>query len=119
MPSIKDLKKRIGTVKNTQQTTRAMKMVSAAKLRRAQEAITSQRPFARRVDELIRTVAALSDAPLDSPLLGRQAGATQGEGGEPASGKRLLLVLVSSDRGLAGAFNGNIIKTTQRWMAAN
>jgi F-type H+-transporting ATPase subunit gamma len=112
MPSIKDLKKRITSVKNTQQTTRAMKMVSAAKLRRAQDAISSQRPYARQIERLIRMASALKASTEASPLLG----GTQGEG---ATKKRLHLVLVTSDRGLCGGFNASIIKTAQRWMAQN
>jgi F-type H+-transporting ATPase subunit gamma len=110
MPSIKDLKKRITSTKNTQQTTRAMKMVSAAKLRRAQEAITHHRPFAKKILGLIKEVSLLADGSETSPLIYRE------HGGER---KRLLLVLVTSDRGLCGGFNSSVIKTTQRWMAAN
>lgn len=112
MPSIKDLKKRIGTVKNTQQTTRAMKMVSAAKLRRAQEAIQSQRPYARSIGDLISRVAAMQPGKLNSPLLARDR---MEEGGK----KKLLLVVVTSDRGLCGGFNSNVIKGAQRWVQAN
>ncbi|MGZ3696985.1 MAG: ATP synthase F1 subunit gamma [Bdellovibrionota bacterium] len=112
MASIKDLKKRIGTVKNTQQTTRAMKMVSAAKLRRAQEAIQNQRPYARRIGELIKKVSELAETEIHSPLLRREREEGSGRG-------RVLLVLLSSDRGLCGAFNGNVIKATQRWVLAN
>jgi F-type H+-transporting ATPase subunit gamma len=116
MPSIKDLKKRIGSTKNTQQTTKAMKMVSAAKLRRAQDAITNQRPYARALGELIKTVASLAaGTEQSSPLFGRERMDESGGVAKP----RLLLVLVTSDRGLAGAFNSNIIKTAQRWVAAN
>ncbi len=111
MASIKDLKKRIGTVKNTQQTTRAMKMVSAAKLRRAQDAILAQRPYAQRSNELIRTASALVGDKFKSPLLGRELP----EGAKP----KLALVIVTSDRGLCGGFNANIIKGTQRWLNAN
>ncbi len=111
MASIKDLKKRIVTVKNTQQTTRAMKMVSAAKLRRAQEAINNNRPFAQRMGALLNTVISLPDLSATSPLLARDS--VEGEG------KKLLLLLVTSDRGLCGGFNGNIIKQTQRWIKAN
>jgi F-type H+-transporting ATPase subunit gamma len=111
MPSIKDLKKRLGTVKNTQQTTKAMKMVSAAKLRRAQDAITSQRPYAQRLGSLMRLISAMPNVPMTSPLIA----SVDGESGP----KRLLLVLVTSDRGLCGAFNGNVIKMGQRWIAAN
>ena len=111
MPSIKDLKKRIGTVKNTQQTTRAMKMVSAAKLRRAQDAINNQRPYAKRLGELISLVSSLATGPVDSPLLKRD--------GEDGGRKRLLLVVVTSDRGLCGGFNGNVFKRTQRWISTH
>jgi F-type H+-transporting ATPase subunit gamma len=113
MASIKDLKKRIVTVKNTQQTTRAMKMVSAAKLRRAQEAIQSQRPYARRLLDLVKQVAAVSDSPSESPLV---VGVRLPSSETESSGKTVLLVLVTSDRGLCGAFNGSIIKASQRWM---
>ncbi|MCM2277983.1 MAG: ATP synthase F1 subunit gamma [Oligoflexia bacterium] len=120
MPSIKDLKKRIGTVKNTQQTTKAMKMVSAAKLRRAQEAIHSHRPYARRIGALIRLVSSLSESSNGSLFFGKGAATGTGTEGETTvAKKRVLLVLVTSDRGLCGAFNGNVIKTAQRWMNEN
>lgn len=116
MPSIKDLKTRIASVKNTQQTTKAMKMVSAAKLRRAQDAILSQRPYARRIGSMMQMLSAMPTVPMNSPLIA----ASQDEGlGEGRKGGRVLLVLVTSDRGLCGAFNGNIIKGAQRWVAAN
>ncbi len=112
MASIKDLRKRIGTVKNTQQTTKAMKMVSASKLRRAQEAITAQRPYARKMGELIRLVSAMSDNAIDSPLLNTAAKLT-------TENKHVLFIVVSSDRGLCGGFNGNIAKMATRWMEEN
>ncbi|MCM2323134.1 MAG: ATP synthase F1 subunit gamma [Oligoflexia bacterium] len=118
MPSIQDLKKRIGTVKNTQQMTKAMKMVSAAKLRRAQEAIHSHRPYARRVGSLIKLVSQLVDASAASPLIRPEARTGAGEEAVERK-KNVLLVLVSSDRGLCGAFNGNVIKTATRWTAEN
>lgn len=105
MASIKDLKKRIGSVKNTQQTTRAMKMVSAAKLRRAQEAVVAQRPYAKKIGELIQLMASMPGSEVDSPVLRREI---------PESGKKLLLLVVTSDRGLCAGFNSNIIKTVQR-----
>ncbi len=111
MASIKDLKKRIGTVKNTQQTTKAMKMVSAAKLRRAQEAIQNQRPYARAVSSLIRE---LSVSCAGSDLLERYPVLRQEAAGP---GKRILALVVTSDRGLCGGFNGSVIKTCQRWLA--
>lgn len=111
MPSIKDLRKRIASVKNTQQTTKAMKMVSAAKLRRAQEAIVAQRPFAKEVGALLKLVSSMAATPLTSPLL-----KDLGEG--QASGeKKALLVVITSDRGLCGAFNSSVIKAAERWMA--
>jgi F-type H+-transporting ATPase subunit gamma len=113
MPSIKDLKKRIGTVKNTQQTTRAMKMVSAAKLRRAQDAISNQRPYAKRLGELISLVSSLAEGPIESPLLKRESEPREG------SKKRVLLVVVTSDRGLCGGFNANIFKRVQRWISTH
>lgn len=117
MPSIKDLKKRIGSVKNTQQTTKAMKMVSAAKLRRAQDAIIHHRPYAKKIDTLIRQIAAHPDCCVDSPLLHRES-FSRVEGASDKK-RKLLLVLVSSDRGLCAAFNANIIRTSMRWTAAN
>jgi F-type H+-transporting ATPase subunit gamma len=108
MPSIKDLKKRIGTVKNTQQTTRAMKMVSAAKLRRAQDAIQSQRPFSQRISALIRELSEVTDSKKVSPLVARN------EEEAPRERKKILLVVVTSDRGLCGGFNSNIIKICQK-----
>lgn len=112
MPSIKDLKKRIGSVKNTQQTTKAMKMVSAAKLRRAQDAINNHRPYAKRMGNLIKLVSAISDSPIDSPLVRKKDVDAEAK-------KKVLLVVVTSDRGLCGGFNGNIIKAAHRWVKEN
>jgi F-type H+-transporting ATPase subunit gamma len=110
MASIKDLKKRITSVKNTQQTTKAMKMVSAAKLRRAQEAIQNQRPYARRIGELIKLLSAMNQGQINSPLVNREVESAQ---------RKVLLVVVTSDRGLCGGFNTNVIKAAQKWVAAN
>ena len=112
MASIKDLKKRITSVKNTQQTTKAMKMVSAAKLRRAQEAIVAQRPFARKLGDLIHQVSANLTDDLQSKLISK--GPVEG-----APAKKALLLAVTSDRGLCGGFNGSIIKATHRWTEEN
>jgi len=111
MASTKDLKKRIGTVKNTQQTTRAMKMVSAAKLRRAQEAISNHRPYAKRVLGLIRHLASGMTFTTENqfPLL-------RVKGNEATAPKRVMLVVFTSDRGLCGGFNGNAIKNCLRWI---
>lgn len=117
MASIRDLRTRIQSVKNTQQTTRAMKMVSAAKLRRAQEAIVGNRPYAKGVGKLIRLVSSISDVKIESPLLRRDpVVALEHHVADTARGKKLLIVLVTSDRGLCGGFNASIIKGAQRWL---
>jgi F-type H+-transporting ATPase subunit gamma len=106
MPSLIDFRRRIRSVKNTQQITKAMKMVSAAKLRRAQERVIAARPYARQMREILAnlTVAAASDPrSSDSPWLARR---------EP---KRVELLFFSSDTGLAGAFNSNLLKASQRF----
>ncbi len=113
MPSTKDLKKRIGSVTNTRQTTKAMKMVSAAKLRRAQDAILSNRPFAKQVGSLVEHMLGVPEITLSSRLLDRDAA-------DPATeGKRLLLILVTSDRGLCAGFNAIAIKTALRFIASD
>ena len=104
MPSLIDFRRRIRSVKNTQQITKAMKMVSAAKLRRAQERVIAARPYARRMREILAnlTAAAVSDPrSSDSPWLAKR---------EP---KRIELLFFSSDTGLAGAFNSNLLKASQ------
>ncbi len=109
MASIKDLKKRIGSTKNTQQTTKAMKMVSAAKLRRAQEAITNNRPYAKQVGSLVTRMLSAPEVTLSSPLLDR-------DGQTSPEGKKLLLLVVTSDRGLCAGFNATIIKLAGRYL---
>jgi len=106
MPSLKDIKKRIGSVKNTQQITKAMKMVSAAKLRRAQDAVVAARPYADKMQEVLSSLALREDT--DShPLL-----QTRGKG-------RALVVLMTADRGLCGGFNGNVSKAAERFLRQN
>jgi len=103
MPTLRDIRRRITSVKSTQQITRAMKLVAAAKLRRAQERILEARPYAHKMQEV------LSDLALRSPRETHPLLATHGEEDEVAGGRKLLVV-VSSDRGLCGAFNSNIIR---------
>jgi F-type H+-transporting ATPase subunit gamma len=103
MPTLRDIRRRITSVKSTQQITRAMKLVAAAKLRRAQERILEARPYARKMQEVLSDLALRSPRELH-PLLATHAG----EDGVAGGGK--LLVVVSSDRGLCGAFNSNIIR---------
>lgn len=108
MANLKEIRKRRVSVKNTQQITRAMRMVAAAKLRRAQESLIQGRPYAL---HLLRTIRRLSKATnFDAgthPLMRK-----------PTHSRTLLLVL-TSDRGLCGAFNANIIRKTERFLAEN
>jgi F-type H+-transporting ATPase subunit gamma len=106
MPSLKAIKKRISSVKNTRQITKAMKMVSAAKLRRAQEAVVAARPYADKVQQVLASLARREDQDAH-PLL-----AKRGTG-------KALIVLVTSDRGLCGGFNANVSKTVERHVRAN
>ena len=104
MPSLKVIRKRISSVRNTQQITKAMKMVSAAKFRRAQEAVIAARPYADRFAELMRAVAgAVSEEA--HPLLRKSA--------EPA---RIRLILITSDRGLCGAYNSTLIRNADAYV---
>ncbi len=104
MPALIDIRRRIRSVKSTQQITKAMKMVSAAKLRRAQEAIFAARPYARKMMEVLNELA--SRAPHSAhPLL------------EDRGPGRTLLVVVTADKGLCGGFNANIIRTAARFIA--
>ena len=104
MPALIDLRRRIRSVKNTQQITRAMKMVSSARLRRAQEAVFAARPYARRMLEVLNSVVARADPALH-PLL-------QERGDE-----RVLLVVIASDKGLCGGFNANINRAAAQFLA--
>jgi len=100
MASLKEVRNRIVSVNSTQQITKAMKMVSAAKLRRATDAITQMRPYAKKLAEMIATVSAKTEAGKDNVY-------TQVR---PIS--NVLVIVVTSDRGLCGAFNANIGKAT-------
>ena len=113
MPTLRDIRRRITSVKSTQQITRAMKLVAAAKLRRAQERILEARPYARKMQEVLSDLALRSSRDLH-PLLATHAG-REGEE-EAAAGRRKLLVAVSSDRGLCGGFNSNIIRRSLEWL---
>jgi F-type H+-transporting ATPase subunit gamma len=106
MPALKDIRRRIGSVKSTQKITKAMKLVAAAKLRKAQNNILAARPYAVKLQELIADLALRADAE-DHPLL---------EVREP---KRVMLVILTSDRGLCGAFNTNILRAAERYREEN
>jgi F-type H+-transporting ATPase subunit gamma len=110
MPSLIDLRRRIRSVKNTQQITKAMKVVSAAKLRRAQDRVLAARPYAQSIRRMLANVIqAVGDG-------------HEGEGLDfltKRPEKRIQLLVITADRGLAGAFNSNVIKTAQRFIQDN
>jgi len=103
MASLKSIKKRIVSVKNTRQITKAMKMVSAAKLRRAQENVVAARPYAKKLGEVLQSLATSLEGDLH-PLL------------EKREAKKLLLIVLTSDRGLCGGFNTNLCKAADRFI---
>jgi F-type H+-transporting ATPase subunit gamma len=110
MPSLIDIRRRVRSVRNTQQITKAMKMVSAAKLRRAQERALAARPYATMLQQMLANVA---EAASQSP----DAGAHPLLAVRPE--KRVLVVVVTADRGLAGGFNANLLKLAQRFVNGN
>lgn len=107
MASLIDIRRRVRSVRNTQQITKAMKMISAAKLRRAQDRALASRPYARLLKEILANVA---EAARQNPF----------EGGHPLLAERpenrILLVVVTADRGLAGGFNSNLLRLAQRFV---
>ena len=103
MPSLLDLRRRIRAVKSTQQITKAMKMIAASRLKRAQDRVVAARPFAQRMQQVLNSLAARVD-PEAHPLL-----RTSADG-------RPLLVVVTADRGLCGSFNANVIKAAGQFV---
>src|SRR5438105_14065229 len=104
MPSLKAIRKRISSVRNTQKITKAMKMVSATKLRRAQEAALAARPYADKLSELLRSVA--SSATDEAHPLLRVTDAPE----------RVRLVVLTSDRGLCGAYNSSLLRQAEAFL---
>jgi F-type H+-transporting ATPase subunit gamma len=106
VPSLRDIRTRIGSVKSTRQITKAMKMVAAAKLRRAQDAILKTRPYAMLLEQTLSRVAsrAAAEETVAHPLLA------------PRVQRTAEVVVITSDRGLAGGFNSNIARRTQRFL---
>src|SRR5215470_10330267 len=104
MPNLLDIRRRIKSVKNTQQITKAMKMVSASKLRRAQDRVVAARPFANKMMEVLGELAKRTDEDFHHPLLDLRAD------------ERYLIVLITADKGLCGAFNANLFKATQAFI---
>ena len=107
MPNLLDIRRRIKSVKNTQQITKAMKMVSAAKLKRAQDRVVTARPFANKMMEVLAELAKRTDENFHHPLL------------DLRGDQRYLLVLITADKGLCGAFNTNLTKAAQAFMREN
>ncbi|TQI69411.1 F-type H+-transporting ATPase subunit gamma [Gramella sp. Hel_I_59] len=107
MANLKELRSRITSVSSTMQITSAMKMVSAAKLSKAQDAITSMRPYAEKLTQLLQDLSATLDDDANSKFA------------EEREVKRVLIVAISSNKGLAGAFNTNIIKKVKSKVAAD
>ena len=103
MPSVLDMRRRIRSVKNTQQLTKAMKTVSAAKLRRAQERVVNARPYANQLRNILMNLAGKIED-VTHPLL------------EVRPEERILLVVVTADRGLCGAFNSNLVRVAQTFL---
>src|SRR4051812_32198958 len=99
MPSLKEVRNKIISVGSTMQITSAMKMVSAAKLKRAQDAIIQMRPYANKLREILQNVSGSVDA-------------SENVYARSGNNKRILILAISSNRGLAGAFNSNVIKKT-------
>ena len=106
MASLRDIRKRIRSVKNTQQITKAMKMVAAAKLRKAQDAIMAARPYAQMLDQIIADLAARSES-VAHPLL------------TPVTSRKAEIIVLTSDRGLAGGFNSNVLRRAARFLYEN
>ncbi|PZR25282.1 MAG: ATP synthase F1 subunit gamma [Citrobacter freundii] len=102
---LKEVRNRISSVQSTQQITKAMKMVSAAKLRRAQDAILQMRPYAKKLQEMLSNIVSNSDGEVGSSLA------------QERPIENVLLIVLTSDRGLAGAFNTNVIKLAKQTIA--
>jgi F-type H+-transporting ATPase subunit gamma len=112
MASLQDIRRRIRSVKNTQQVTKAMKMISAVKLRKSQERLVSLRPYASKMKEVVyRVVASVKGRP--EITLGPAATALT----SPREEKAIRVVVVASDKGLCGGFNANVLKKAQAFLA--
>ena len=107
MANLLDIRRRIKSVKNTQQITKAMKMVSAAKLKRAQDRVINARPFANKMTEVLAELARQTPEDFHHPLL------------DARGDQRYLVVLITADKGLCGAFNTNLLKAAQSFLKQN
>jgi len=107
MASLLDMRRRIKSVKNTQQITKAMKMVAAAKLKRAQDRVTAARPYALKMGEVLGGLSAKVSGEFSHPLL------------DARGDENYLIVLVTADKGLCGGFNANLVKATANFLKEN
>src|SRR5262249_39909084 len=107
MANLLDIRRRIKSVKNTQQITKAMKMVSAAKLKRAQDRVVNARPFANKMREVLGNLAARISDDFHHPLL------------DARGDQHYVVLLVTADKGLCGAFNTNLLKAAQTFLKEN
>src|SRR6202158_6028821 len=110
MPNILDIRRRIRSVTNTRQITKAMKMVSAAKLRRAQERALAARPYAQMLTNVLKSLVQRAD------VIDEDTGKAKHPLLETREEKNIVLVVVTGDRGLAGGFNSNLLKAAQRFL---
>ena len=106
MASLKAIRKRIGSIRNTQQITKAMKMVSAAKLRRAQEAVVGARPYAEKMSALLQNLSSRVSTEAHPLLQSREE-------------RRVDLILLTADRGLCGGYNANMIRAAEKFIRSN
>ncbi|MBS1787194.1 MAG: ATP synthase F1 subunit gamma [Acidobacteria bacterium] len=111
MPSVQDLRRRVRAVKNMRQITKAMKMVSAARLRRATERVTAARPYTNKMLQILGDAARRSPDYRDPLLVGHER--------EDGRRERVILALVTADKGLCGGFNTNLIKAAQEFLRQN
>jgi len=107
MANLKDIRTRIASVKSTQQVTSAMKMVSAAKLRKAQDAIIQMRPYAEKLNEILTSVSSNLSSDVNNKYAGRK---TEG---------KILIIAITSNRGLCGGFNSNVVKRTSELLSVD
>ena len=108
MPNLKDIQTRIRSVKKTRQITSAMKLVAAAKLKRATDAASAAKPYQQHLDKVLKRVAASAGSEVENPLLHA-----------PDNVQNIGVVVLTSDRGLCGGFNNNLIRKTIPWMQSH
>src|SRR5690606_10948431 len=120
--SMRDIKRRINSIRNTQQITRAMEIVAATKLRRAQQQVLAARPFARKLQEVLGRLVQAERAPQQADQAGAKGRRASRRNEHPLlqvrEVKRVAYVLITADRGLAGGYNANVIRLAQETFSA-